>query len=76
MKSNEEDDSKVVVPLKQGLPAQYVQIIAFVFLVAMFIADKIMQAVKPPLEDYWYIGLATIAFFGASFAEKFMSRKP
>lgn len=60
--------------ISQGLPTLYVQIIAFVFLIVMFVTDKVTHVVAPPLESYWYIGVSSIAFFGVSIAEKLFDK--
>ena len=70
----EENDRKTPIKLKAGIPTLYVQIIAFVFLVIMFVLDKIMHIIIPPLGNTWYLSVASIAFFGATVAEKLINK--
>lgn len=62
------------INLTQNIPSKYVQIIAFVFLIVMFIVDKMTTMIHPPLEDLWYIAVASVAFFGSDFVSKIAER--
>ena len=68
------DKAVTNIKLRSGLPALYVQVIAFLFLVAMFIVDKVFHFIIPPLGDPWYIGVASIAFFGADISQKLLNK--
>ena len=60
------------MPKKTEKMAEWViQLIACIALIVIFILDKIMQKIKPPLSDYWYAALFGVAAFGRGIKEIF-----
>jgi len=51
----------------EGLPVIVVQVLAWVVLIVLFVADRVMQKIVPPLHDGWYAALFSVAAFGRGF---------
>jgi len=52
------------VASKQGLPEATIQVLAWIALFGMFMVDKVMHIVVPPLDDVYYGIAAGVAVFG------------
>ena len=57
-----------------GLPQAIVQLLAWGSLFSMFIVDKVMNIVVPPLPEYWYGAAFGVAISG-KIASILMQRK-
>ena len=50
-----------------GLPSVFVQVLAWLGLLLLYITDKLYRMVEPPLGDMWYAILTGVGVFGRGF---------
>ena len=48
---------------KEWLKKLWIQIIFITLLIAIFVLDKVMWSIKPPLSDIWYVIMLWLAIW-------------